>query len=104
VPQVIRSLQGHLGVLFVESNWIYQASLTANSPESPNLWGVITTRYDILFVMRLATRGVHVGWMVPAANGMWMEQVASSCIAKARILVLRHRRLSNLRLQLLFHL
>jgi len=40
VPQVIQSLQGHSGVRFVEPNWIYQPSLTANDPDLPDLWGM----------------------------------------------------------------
>jgi transposase len=37
-------------------------------------WGLV--RYDGFFVMRLATREVHVAGIVPSAKGMWMEQVA----------------------------
>ena len=33
-------------------------------------------RYDVFFVIRLATREVHIAGIVPSANGMWMEQVA----------------------------
>jgi hypothetical protein len=31
---------------------------------------------DIFFLIRLATREVHIAGIVPFANGMWMEQVA----------------------------
>jgi len=33
-------------------------------------------RYDILFVIRLATREVQIAGIVPSATGIWMEQVA----------------------------
>ena len=36
----------------------------------------VLIRYDIFFVMRLATREVRVAGIVPTATGVWMEQVA----------------------------
>jgi len=59
---------------FLKAHWEVLAAADFFNLEVWTQWGL--ARYDILFVMRLATREVHVAGMVPAANGMWMEQVA----------------------------
>ena len=37
------------------------------------LGGIV--RYHVLFVIRLATREVHIAGMAPTPNGLWMEQI-----------------------------
>jgi transposase InsO family protein len=44
---------------------------------SAEVWTVLgLVRYHVLFVIRLATREVHIAGIVPEPNGPWMKQVA----------------------------
>jgi len=59
---------------FLRTHWEVLAPADFFNVEVWTRWGLV--RYDIFFVMRLATREVRVAGIVPTANGMWMQQVA----------------------------
>ena len=59
---------------FLKAHWEVLAASDFFNIEVWTRWGLV--RYDIFFVMRLATREVQIAGIVPSANGMWMEQVA----------------------------
>jgi len=59
---------------FLKTHWEMLAACDFFNAEVWTLAGLV--RYDVFFVIRLATREVHIAGIVPSANGMWMEQVA----------------------------
>jgi putative transposase len=42
-------------------------------------WGRLT-RYHVLFVIRLATRSVHIAGIIPEPDGRWMSQVGRNLV------------------------
>jgi transposase InsO family protein len=59
---------------FLKAHWEVLAAADFFNVEVWTRWGLV--RYDIFFVMRLATREVRVAGIVPTTTGVWMEQVA----------------------------
>lgn len=59
---------------FLKTHWASLAACDFFNVEVWTLFGLV--RYDVLFVIRLATREVHIAGITPSANGSWMQQVA----------------------------
>jgi transposase InsO family protein len=59
---------------FLKTHWQVLAATDFFTVELWTAAGLI--RYNILFVIRLATREVQLAGIVPEPNGLWMQQVA----------------------------
>jgi hypothetical protein len=59
---------------FLKTHWEMLAACDCFNVDIWTLAGLV--RYDICFVIRLATREVHIAGIVPSAHGMWMAQIA----------------------------
>ena len=59
---------------FLKRHWDVLAATDFFTVEIFTLRGIV--RYQVLFVMRLATREVHIAGLCPKGKGPWMEQIA----------------------------
>lgn len=59
---------------FLRRHWDILAATDFFTVEVFTLTGIV--RYQVLFVMRLATREVHIAGITEKGNGPWMEQIA----------------------------
>ncbi len=59
---------------FLRSHWEVLAAADFFCVEVWTALGLV--RYHVLFVIRLATREVHIAGIIPEPNGPWMKQVA----------------------------
>ena len=59
---------------FLKRHWEVLAATDFFTVEVFTLKGIV--RYQVLFVMRLATREVHIAGVSEEGNGPWMEQIA----------------------------
>ncbi len=59
---------------FLRAHWDVLAAADFFSVEVWTVLGLV--RYHVFFVIRLATREVHIAGIVPEPDGLWMKQVA----------------------------
>jgi putative transposase len=59
---------------FLRTHWDVLAAADFFSAEVWTATGLV--RYHVLFVIRLATREVHLAGIIPEPNGIWMKQMA----------------------------
>jgi transposase InsO family protein len=59
---------------FLRTHWDVLAAADFFSVEVWTALGLV--RYHVFFVMRLATREVHIAGITPEPNGVWMKQMA----------------------------
>ncbi|HWH68021.1 MAG TPA: integrase core domain-containing protein [Candidatus Sulfotelmatobacter sp.] len=59
---------------FLRAHWDVLAAADFFSVEVWTALGLV--RYHVFFVMRLATREVHIAGITPEPNGVWMKQMA----------------------------
>ena len=59
---------------FLKQHWDVMAATDFFTIEVCTMTGIV--RYHVLFVIKLATREVHIAGISANANGQWMEQIA----------------------------
>jgi transposase InsO family protein len=65
---------GTTWIEFLRTHWEVMAAADFFTVEVWTALGLI--RYHVFFVMRLATREVHIAGIIPEPNGKWMSQMA----------------------------